>query len=347
MRPRDGRYVLTALALMAAGWGLLGWLDLPDRGQAGFETDGIHRITLVRPGSAAEAAGLKTGDRITRFDGVDARNAKTLSHLPPKRPGDRQTLTVERVDEELQLTVTYGPVGEGERSIIRASLLVGCGFIFFPLLAFLRRPNEATRVLTLMGTGLGLAHLDGPMIEDFSVRAISGSIITLFVLFGFATMVRFLIMFPPPRAGVRGWFSGPYSRRLIYIPAILLWLLLAWRLLFTPEGTSVLNVFTQALAGVVMGTYLLGSLYRFLRNYSRTDRAQRDALALNGMLWGTVAGVLPGLVAALAESFSPEARLPGQDFYFISLVLLPLTWARSAARVSTSQPPVANGISES
>ena len=339
--------MLSALALMSACWGVLGWLDLPHRGQAGFDTNGVHRVTHVRPQSAAEAAGLAPGDRITRFDGIEARNYGAVSRLPQKRPGDIQILSIERDGVEQQITLTYAPVGGTERAVIRASLLVGCGFIFFPLITFLRQPVPASRVLTLMGTGLGLAQMEAPVIGDFSVRAVSTSIITLLILFGLAAVFRFLTLFPPPRAGQTVWFTGTYSRRFIYLPAFMLWLLLSWRLLFTPDATAALDAYTLAVAGVVMGAYLFASLYRFLRNYSRTDSAQRKALALNGMLWGTVAGVLPGLIAALVESFSPGAHLPGQEFYFVSVVLIPFTWARSAGRVSRLQPPVANGVSES
>lgn len=328
--------MLTALALMTACWGLLGWLDLSHRGQAGYGTDGVHRVTQVRPDSPAASAGLVAGDRISHIDGVSTRDSAALSRLPVKRPGDRQTLTVERGDEQQQLVVTYGGIPDLDRSKIRASLLVSCGFIFAPLLAFLRHPSDATRVLTLMGIGLGLALIEGPVIADFSTRALSAAVITLFVLCGLAAMLRFLILFPPLSAAHRPWFTGTHTRRLarrlVYLPAFLLWLLLAWRIVFTPTATPLLNLFTQAFAGLVMGAYLLGSLYRFLRNYSRTDRAQRKALALNGMLWGTIAGILPGLVARLVEAFSPHAALPGQDYYFVSLVLIPLTWARAASR---------------
>ena len=338
--------MLSALALMAATWGLLGWIDLPDRGQAGFETDGTHYVTRIRPGSPAQLAGLAIGDKITHFDDIATADASALARQPARKPGDRQRLTIERGGEDSQrLLITYEAVPHLERSKIRASLLVSCGFIFFPLWGFLRSPSSASRVLTLMGIGLGLALMEGPSIGDFSVRAFSATVITFFVMFGLASMLRFLLLFPPVSSGRAPWLTGPYTRRLVFLPAFLLWLLFAWRLLFTPPATSLLNVFTQAFAGLVMGAYLLASLYRFLRNYSRTTRLQRRALALNGMLWGTVAGVLPGLVARLVEAFSPGAALPGQDYYFVSLVLIPFSWARSASRSFDSQLPVANGIS--
>ena len=73
-------------------------------------------------------------------------------------------------------------------------------------------------------------------------------------------------------------------------------------------------------------------LYLLLRNYSRTDRPLRKQLALNRMLWGTVAAIIPGVVAKLVTLVSPHTPLPGQDYYFVFLVLVPMTWALSAAR---------------
>jgi glucan phosphoethanolaminetransferase (alkaline phosphatase superfamily) len=92
-----------------------------------------------------------------------------------------------------------------------------------------------------------------------------------------------------------------------------------------------MNTLTNFMAGIIIGGYVLFSLFQVLRNYSRTDKAERKALALNSMLLGTVAGFLPVAIAQLVTAFSPQSMLPGQDFYFVTLALIPLTWARSAS----------------
>jgi hypothetical protein len=78
--------------------------------------------------------------------------------------------------------------------------------------------------------------------------------------------------------------------------------------------------------------YLLIGLFLLLRNYSRTDRAERKRLAFNRMLWGTVAAIIPTAVAQLVRVASPDTPLPGQDYYFVALALVPITWSLSAAR---------------
>ena len=60
----------------------------------------------------------------------------------------------------------------------------------------------------------------------------------------------------------------------------------------------------------------------------------RKAVALNWMLLGTVVAILPVMIAQLAYAFSPQSELPGQDFYFVTLALIPISWAWSARRLS-------------
>ena len=179
-----------------------------------------------------------------------------------------------------------------------------------------------------MGSGLGLAFMTGPYIADFSIRSVTTAIISLFVLFGVAALLQFLLVFPHSRP----LMSRPYFKKLIYLPAFLLWVLFAYRMIFTPPATSSLNTLTNLLSGAIVGGYLLFSLYLVLRNYSKTDKAKRKALALNSMLWGAIAGLLPVTIAQLTTVFSPQTVLPGQDFYFVTLAFIPLTWARSASR---------------
>jgi len=196
------------------------------------------------------------------------------------------------------------------------------------MLALFRVSNPSTQMLAVMGTGLSLAFLQGPYVGDAGIRAMTTAISTLFMLFGIAAMLQFLLVFPNRRP----LLDKSWARSAIYLPAFSLWLLLAWRLLFSPPATAALNKLTGVLVGIVVGAYLLLALFRILRSYSQTDSAQRRRLGLNLMLWGTVIGLLPATVAVVVTAFSPHSVLPGQDYYFMSLALIPLTWARSASR---------------
>jgi hypothetical protein len=323
-----GRLLLSALALLAAVWGLLGWSDTKQRAEAGFDTDGNNRVVQVEAGSPAEQAGLKTGDVILQIAGYSAEDARSLARLPRMKAGDTRVFTVEREGTEQQVAVTYASLPADKLALERARLIVGFCFLLFPLLALFRLSSDATRLLAVMGIGLSLAFLSGPQIAEASIRAMTSSISALFILFGIASLVQFLLVFPNRRP----FIDKSYAKSLVYLPAIALWLLLAWRLVFTPTATGLLNSITSLALGLVIGLYFLFALFRVLRNYSQTDRAQRQRLGLNLMLWGTIAGLLPVTIGQLASAFSPQSVLPGQDYYFLSLTLIPLTWARSASR---------------
>jgi membrane-associated protease RseP (regulator of RpoE activity) len=322
----NGRLLLSVLAMLVGSWGILGWFDLANETQAGFVTDGNHTVTQVYRGSPAQVAGLRPGDHMSHIDGVAVENAATIARQARKKAGEVQRLTLTRDGQTKELLITYGPLPQRELRLAHAAAIVGFCFLLLPLLTFLRQPIEATRVLAVMGIGLSLAFMDGPYIAAFSMRALTAAITSLFVLFGVAALLQFLLVFPQQRP----WLRRPWGKTVLYMPAFALWLLIAWRLLFTPAASPALTALTSTLAGVITGSYFLLSLFQVLRNYSRTDQAQRQVLKINSMLLGTVAALVPVTIAQLVAAFSPQSVLPGQDYYFITLALIPLSWARSA-----------------
>jgi S1-C subfamily serine protease len=90
--------------------------QLVDGGEAGLaflgvssENDDGAVVTSVTPGSAAEAAGLVTGDVIAAIDGTPIESTEDLvSELRSRAPGDQVTLTVVRNGEQIELQATLG-----------------------------------------------------------------------------------------------------------------------------------------------------------------------------------------------------------------------------------------------
>ena len=70
--------------------------------------DGL--LTVVSPlvGSPAEAAGLRSGDKILAIDGVRVRADGLTARLAQYRPGDKVALLVARRDRVMTLDVTLG-----------------------------------------------------------------------------------------------------------------------------------------------------------------------------------------------------------------------------------------------
>ena len=66
-------------------------------------------MTNVFSGSAAEAAGIQSGDLILAVDGTEVSSTDDLSSLiNAYNAGDQATLTIQRDGEQLELTVTFG-----------------------------------------------------------------------------------------------------------------------------------------------------------------------------------------------------------------------------------------------
>jgi Do/DeqQ family serine protease len=80
----------------------------PDVASAqGLKTGKGVLVFDVQPGSAAERAGLRKGDVITAFNGVEVNDANSFrNHVASTPPGTEVTLTIQRGGKEQQLRAT-------------------------------------------------------------------------------------------------------------------------------------------------------------------------------------------------------------------------------------------------
>jgi len=73
------------------------------------QTDDGPEVTQVLPDSGAEKAEVKQGDRIVKIDDQQVESREQLiAHIRGLRPGHQVKLTVQRGDEQLELTATLG-----------------------------------------------------------------------------------------------------------------------------------------------------------------------------------------------------------------------------------------------
>ena len=54
------------------------------------------------------------------------------------------------------------------------------------------------------------------------------------------------------------------------------------------------------------------------------------------MLIGTLAGLILPLVTTVLGVIAPQVVLPGQSFYFLTSVLIPITWSMAALKSGAS-----------
>jgi len=319
---------LMVFAVVVVIWAILGVMDINNATQVGYNTDGNNTITQVYDGGPAKAAGLQVGDYLVSVDGISTEDAAAFSKQPRPTAGQSRTFVVKRGDGEVSMDITSGPLLPRTKNIGYAASLISLCYIGFTLMAYLAKQNRATLVLAFTGAALGLAFAGGPYITSPGARSIVTTVVSLIVLFGVGSLLHFMAVFPSPR----DFINKPNSVKLLYTPALILGLLFAYRTLFTPAATDTLNTITNVLAGLVFGGYLVASIVVMLQNYSRASAEARDAQGLNTVMIGTLVGLLPVALVNVIGIFSPQTVLPGQDFYFLTLIVIPVTWSMAAKR---------------
>jgi hypothetical protein len=312
---------LLVFGAVVAIWGILGWLDVSNYAQGGWNTDRNNVVTEVLPGSPAEAGGLMTGDEILSLGGIAVTDSEALSQRSRPEIGDTWEFIVVRDGAEMTLNVTFGEPVAQRKFLAHAGFLVGFCFLVFTMRAYLQRQTPSTAALALAGTLFSLAFLTGPYLDGHMLRSVANAVETILVFLGVASILAFL---------KTHLHSG--ANKLVYLPGLAAGLFIAWRILATPEATSGLNTFAAFFIGAVILYYLISSLLAVYMAYSGASASERDSRGLNLMLIGALIGIVPPVVAVLTNTLAPQVVLPGQAYYFLFFVAVPITWSMAVLK---------------
>jgi membrane-associated protease RseP (regulator of RpoE activity) len=323
-------------------WGVFGLIDLGNVPYAGFLTDGNYTVTRIDAGSPAEAAGLQVGDYITAVNGISAEDTRALTRMGRGEIGETRTLEVEeRAETTLaageegattrEVAVTLAPQPGRDVALGWAAFIIGMCFIGFGLLTYVKAP---AMLLAITGLCLGIAFLGGPYIGSAALRTIVGAMVTVLVVLGFATLLHCVLEFPK----VKAILQKEHMIKVLYAPAVLMALLFLWLNIFQPRGTSTLNVVVNTLAGIFVVAYFGLALAALIHSYVKATPQERSQYGLNVMLAGVAIGLVPVTVASLITIFAPQVVLPGVDFYFLTMVLIPITMAMAIMKTAPAAP---------
>jgi len=315
-------------------WGIFGLIDMGSIPYAGYLTDPGNTVIRVEEGSPAEAAGLTVGDRVTSINGVSIEDTPTLTRMPRPQIGETRTLVVEKTAEtELaagdegpatrEVAITYAGNTGKNNALNWAAFIIGLCFIGFGLLAYIRTPSRASTLLALTGLCLGLAFVGGPYISSYALRTLVGAVVLVLIVLGFATLLHCMLEFP----SVKAILQKKNTIRVLYAPAVLMALFFLWLIIFEPQGTSTLNNVANVLVGIFVVGYFGLALAALIHSYVKATPEQRSRYGLNIMLAGVLIGLLPVTIASLVAIFAPGVILPGGDFYFLAMVLIPISMA--------------------
>ena len=319
------RYKTTLLvaAGLFAVWGILGIFDVSNLPFNGYQTDGNNTVTQITDGGPAQQAGMQPGDYIRSIGGIAVEDAGAMARRPRAAVGETRTFVVERGGETASLDLTYSGLPSTNKALTFVAILMGFFFIGFGLWPYLNVQKASTLLLAIFGLTLGVSFFGGPYIASYAIRTATGIITTLLVVTGFATLLHFTLMFPKPKALLRKRFS----RDLLYGPAAVIFLFLLYRGLFQPSATSAMNVITGVLIGLFILSYFGLSLVAFVHSYVKATAEERKAQGLTYVLAGVLVGFLPILVVVLVGLVAPGVVIPGGNFFFLTIVLIPISLA--------------------
>ncbi len=325
-------------------WGVVGLFDMGNIPYAGFLTDPNNTVVRVDEGSPADAAGLVVGDRITSYNAVSVEDTPALTRMPRPAIGETRTLVVETATTlaageatppSRELAITYTAQPTRDTALTWAGFIIGLCFVGFGLLAYTRAPSRASLLLALTGLCLGLAFLGGPYIASYGLRTIVQSVVLLLIVFGFATLVHCLAEFPRAKAILQ----KPHMTKVLYAPAALMALFFLWQIIFEPRGTTTLNNVANVLVGIFVVGYFGLALVALIHSFVKATAEERSKYGLNLMLAGVIIGLAPVTIASLIQIFAPSVLLPGVDFYFLTMVFIPITLALAVMGTAAPAEP--------
>jgi len=321
MHPR--RWIIPAALVLA--WGLFGLADLRNASNAGFDW-GRSVVLRVEAGGPAERAGLRTGDRILSMGGIPIDDLRALQQQPRAAIGETRVLVVERTDAAAgtpatqTIPLTYGP--EPARNALRSILsrVIAVVFLLSGMIAYLRAPSTTTFVFAVVGLCFGAAMLPGPYIRAYAPRTLLSYGSLLAFLAGSAALLHLMLVFPRRKAVTeRKWVM-----QVVYLPVAVILLIGIPFLVAGPwEGGSTVSL---AIGAVLLG-YIVLSVLALIHSYLKATPQDRRHEGLNVLLAGFVVGFVPIGASVVAGVFTRVDLLPGAGYYFMTLVLTPISIA--------------------
>jgi hypothetical protein len=334
-----GKYknAFLVLALLIAVLEIPGGLDLRNAPHAGYWTDGNNTVTRVFPDSPAERAGFMVGDYITSSGGISMKDSEALARRSRAKVGETWSFDVQREGEPMSLALTFSGLPTKQLIISLAAAVIGFCFLLFGTMAYLRVPSKNSILLALVGLCLGFAFINQMYFDSYTLRTIYALLGLAIVVFGIAALFHFMMAFPKAKA----MLSRKHMLKIIYAPAALLTLFVFYLMIFQPDATSGLNIFVNVMFGILLVGYFGLAAVAMIHSYVRATKQERSNSGLNYMLLGTIVGLGPIIINSLVGTVAPKVVLPGAEFYFLTMVFIPISLAMATIKKGTATPAAA------
>jgi hypothetical protein len=321
--------VLTAVVFI---WGIIGALDITRIPYAGYNNSPDRMVTLVREGSPAAQAGLRVGDTITHIDGIPLDDTAALSARGRPAINSDGSLTVTRGGTEQTLTFKYS--SQPAVSMIAgtgATTLTGLAFLILGLMAYLRNPTRLSTGFSALSLLFAALLFNGPYIASSAQRRIVDSITTIMLTILFAAILDYCLNFPRAKNVIT---ARPWLRQAIYVINGAFGVALATITITTPPMNARRTGILVLAFSVIFGGSILLSVIAVIHSYFKASSEERAATGLNIMLAGILIGFAPLLLSIIARLVNPHlGELPGEQFYGITLIALPIGMAMALMKL--------------
>ncbi len=337
-----GRHSLTLavvavlLALAAANISLrASWHEVEDGVLWAARPEGVVAAEIA-PRTAALQAGLRPGDLLLAIDGqaVDHPD-QVLEALHGASKGQRLAYTVARGGSQQLLQLELQPVPQGNRGLYFVLAAVAIFTLLVGAIVRLRRDNDPATL-----------HFFWLSVAFFGVIAFSfsGRLDRLDWVFYWADVVatlmlpplfvHFALVFPERPSALARTAAGRLLVPVLYAPAVVLLVARVMALLRSgPEATWLSGVLhaIDRLELLYLGTGLLGGLAVMLLAF-RDVRSVTARRQLRWIVWGTLFGAVPFVVAYVVPFALGLGPLPRVELLALPLAFVPLAFASAVVR---------------
>ena len=328
--PRSN-FIRNLLLIAGAVIAFSGILRLADQGNIpynGYITDGNNTVIRVNAGSPAERAGVEAGDYIRNIDGIRVEDTRALAQQARPRIGQRSNLVVERRGEgasgatplDRKVEFEYAPSPGRYVALGYASFFIGLCFLVCGLTAYIGIPSKSGALFALTGLCLGASFLGTPYFSSFAVRTLMRAVQYIIVVFGFAFLFHLMLVFPKRKS----LLQRKHAIGLLYGPPLLVAMYAFFLIALQPPATSGLNQLTNLLFGLFIVIYFSGAAVAIVHSYAKASHEERARQGLHMVMGGILLDILPVTIALILRIVAPRLVPPGVDFYFVTLILIPV-----------------------
>jgi hypothetical protein len=247
-----------------------------------------------------------------------------------RRPGESIEMVVDRDGAQVAGRIVYRATPPGVVRTQRTLALLAFSFLWLGIwLLFTTRSAHAQR-LTMVGLVVAFA-VPGPYLGRLNGVQdhvqVAAEILWLILLF------HFFLLFPKPKRLARSPLVG-----LLYLPWVVLVGCLAVELFTHPRHYHSFGGFI----GTLFLAYVVAAVLALAHTAMTTPRAEASASGVRLILGGWLLALVPNLVAMIGWSVPPGFDTPGQKYFPLLLLAIPVSMAlgvrREAARQAARAP---------